>query len=119
MKCDAVDVGSTVPQTVTGTTVGRIDTTSPSCGAPGGLDAVYTFSAPTDGIYRFDTVGSTFDTILHVRAGVCVAPELACDDDTMGVQSMVSVRLGAGQTVSVVVDGFGSNAGVYTLNITR
>jgi hypothetical protein len=99
--------------------VGRPDTVAAGCGAAGGPDAAYPFTAPEDGSYRFDTPGSSFDTILHVHAGVCVAPEIACNDDSGGLQSRVTVSLVADQTVSVVVDGFGTSAGSYTLNVSR
>ena len=49
----------------------------------------------------------------------CPGPELpgACDDDTGGVQSQVTIRVTLGQTVVIVVDGFSSNEGDYVLNI--
>jgi phage terminase large subunit-like protein len=33
------------------------------------------------GTWRFDTTGSDYDTVLHVRDGVCGATVLGCDDD--------------------------------------
>ena len=41
-----------------------------------------------------------------------------CNDDAVGLQSALTVPLVQGQTVIVVVDGWGpSSAGDYTLNI--
>jgi hypothetical protein len=77
----------------------------------------YEFTAPADGTYTFDTVGSLYDTVLYVLDG-CEGAELDCDDDSaVGTQSEVVLTLTAGQTVIVVVDGFSSNSGDYVLNV--
>ncbi|AUX39414.1 uncharacterized protein SOCE26_008050 [Sorangium cellulosum] len=110
---------SAVPQTVTGTTAGRGDFVSAACGAPGGAEVTYGFTAPADGVYVFDTFGSTFNTIVHVLDGSCGGASLGCNDNTAGPQSRVAVPLTAGQAVVVVVDGAGAGAsGAYTLNVT-
>lgn len=115
--CPAADLGSAVPQTVSGTTVGLPDLIAPSCGDPGSPEATYSFTAPADGTYSFDTFGSNFDTVLHIHDGDCSGPELGCDDDTGGGQSQVTLTLAAGQTVVIVVDGFGGDADDYDLHI--
>jgi hypothetical protein len=117
VNCPADSLGSAVPQTVSGTTVGLPDVVAPSCADPGSPEATYSFTAPADGTYTFDTLGSTFDTVLHIHDGDCFGPELDCDDDTVDVQSVVTLTLAAGQTVVVVVDGYGGDAGDYTLNV--
>ncbi|MGK4007579.1 MXAN_6577-like cysteine-rich protein [Sorangium sp. So ce1036] len=115
----AIDLGSTVPQTAEGRTTARPNTHDTSCdddaAAP---DVVYTFTAPEDGYYVVDTVGSAFDTIVQVREGSCAGDALACNDDAGGSQSAVNVPLRAGQTVAVIVDGYSMEEGSYTLNIT-
>jgi hypothetical protein len=83
----------------------------------GGVDRAYLFTAPIAGTYVFDTFGSNFDTVLHVHDGGCGGPSLGCNDDTMGLQSQLSVPLTANQTVLVVVDGFGNSQGNFTLHI--
>ena len=63
-------------------------------------------------------MGSGYDTMLYLRTDSCTGAELACDDDFGGgVQSQVTVRLSAGQTVFVFMDGFGMSSGSYVLNI--
>ncbi|KYF89992.1 hypothetical protein BE17_28530 [Sorangium cellulosum] len=122
VPCPLIDLGSTAPQTVTGTTAEFLDLLEPSCGYSGGPEATYRFTAPTDGIYTFDTEGSTFDTILDVRSGSCAGPSLRCNDDVDPsgeiTTSRVSVLLSADQTVVVSLDS-NSTSGEYMLNIAR
>ncbi|XXY47532.1 MXAN_6577-like cysteine-rich protein [Sorangium sp. So ce269] len=122
VPCPFIDLGSTAPQTVTGTTAELLDLLEPSCGYSGGPEATYRFTAPADGLYTFDTEGSTFDTILDVRSGSCAGPSLRCNDnvDPSGevTTSRVSVRLSADQTVIVSLDS-NSTSGEYTLSVTQ
>ena len=77
-----------------------------SC-ARSGRDVTYTWTAPDDGEYVFDTRGSDYDTVLHVRDGDCSGEELACsDDDAPNYASELEVELRAGQTVTLVISGF-------------
>jgi hypothetical protein len=115
--CPDADIGSMVPQTLTGTTVNAGDDVQSPCGQATGSDISYQFTAPAASTYHFDTFGSSFDTILHVHDGGCGGASLGCNDDTMGLQSSLSIPLVAGQTVVVVVDGFGGAAGNFTLHI--
>lgn len=121
--CPSADLGSTVPQTVTGTTVGLGDFVGTPCGATGGAEATYSFTAPTNGIYVFDTFGSSFNTVLHVHDATCGGPSLGCNDNTpvpgSPLQSRVTMSLAAAQTVVVVIDGSGTSTGDYTLNVNQ
>ena len=62
-------------------------------------------------------MGSTYDTTLYVLGASCTGLQLACNDDSFGLQSELFIALTAGQTVTIVVDGFGDQSGSYTLNI--
>lgn len=115
--CPLASLGSNLPETMSGATDNLGNILSPSCGDPGSPEATYGFIAPADGMYTFDTLGSTFDTVLHIHDGDCFGPELGCDDDAVGGQSVVTLALTAGQAVVVAVDGFGGVAGDYTLNV--
>ncbi|WP_437736311.1 MXAN_6577-like cysteine-rich protein [Sorangium sp. So ce1335] len=124
LPCPLLDLGSTAPQTVTGTTADLIDALEPHCGSFGGPEVTYRFTAPADGLYTFDTVGSTFDTIVDVRDGSCAGASLRCNDDADPAgdsdHSRVSVVLSADQTVVVSVDSeSGSESGEFTLNVTQ
>ncbi|WP_437930067.1 MXAN_6577-like cysteine-rich protein [Sorangium sp. So ce291] len=122
VPCPLIDLGSTAPQTVTGTTAELFDLLEPSCGDSGGPEATYRFTAPADGLYTFDTEGSTFDTVLDVRSDSCAGPSLRCNDnvDPSGevTTSRVSVLLSADQTVIVSLDS-DSTSGEYMLNVAQ
>jgi hypothetical protein len=118
-ECPVDDLGSTVPQTATGSTAGAPNVLAGSCSGGGGPEVGLLFTAEVGGTYVFDTVGSTFDTQLSILDGPgCAGTELGCSDDAIGLQSQVVVDLAAGQQVSVIVDGFTvGSEGDYTLNI--
>jgi hypothetical protein len=102
----------------TDTTKYRTNDYKPSCvtnsTAP---DMAYTWTAPSAGSYTFSTLGSSFDTVLEVRQHNTGA-SLGCNDDSNGtLQSTVGISLSSGQTVMIVVDGYGSGSGWFQLNI--
>ncbi len=113
-----LNLGSTVPQTVTGNTTGLSNALTPVCASSNAPETTYSFTAPANGTYEFNTLGSSFDTILQVYNGTCQGASLACDDDAAGsFKSRVSVSLTSGQTVIIVVDGYSTDQGAFTLNI--
>jgi hypothetical protein len=109
--------GATGAGVAAGSTVGEDDTLPPSC-VGGGADHVMSFTAPAAGNYTFDTAGSGYDTALAIFGDCNPGSQLACNDDAIGLQSSVGLALAAGQTVNVVVDGFGGSTGNWILNIT-
>jgi hypothetical protein len=118
--CPQLDLGSTSPQTATGSTFGQANTSTGACATSTSPDVAYSFTAPSNGTYTFDTNGSAFDTVLYVKDGSCTGAEIACDDDSgNGTQSVVQVSLNPNETVVIYVDGFGTNSsGNYTLNVS-
>ncbi len=115
--CPGTDLGSTVPQTVTGSTAGLTSTLTPPCAGGAAPDATFSFTAPASGTYNINTFGSAYDTVLYLNDGTCGGALLACNDDTGALQSDVTVPLTAGQTIVIVVDGYGIDSGSFTLNI--
>jgi|GEM_PF-406207 len=102
-----------------------------SCGRSG-RDVLLRWRAPAAGTWRFDTAGSGYDTVLHLRDGDCAGAELACSDDVAGggYTSQLSAPLREGQVVTVVLSGFngrpegtgplpGGGNGQWVLNINR
>jgi hypothetical protein len=109
-----VALGSPV---ATGHTGGLSNEYQPTCvGNSVAPEATYTWTAPSTGSFVFDTMGSGFDTVLEIRR-YSDNLSLGCNDDSSGLQSRVTVSLSAGQTVLVVIDGYGSSTGTYRLNI--
>ena len=104
--------------TLTGTTTGKHGNYTPSCQTSSGLDETYALVLPVAvQSLTLDTIGSSFDTVLAMTTSTCLpANELGCNDDGSGVQSVLTVSNVAAGTYAVVVDGFSTNAGAYTLH---
>lgn len=117
--CPDDDLGVELPVSVSASTVGAENTTGSSCGGWFAPDLTYAWQAPLDGLYRFDTVGSDFDTVLGIRDGSCDGAELACNDDRRldDESSEVTLVLLAGQAVTVAVGGKGRTTGSAALHI--
>jgi hypothetical protein len=105
-----------------GDTLGQTnDLGGSACGDGGdfGADIAYGYTAPANGVYTIDTVGSAFDTLIAVRGEACSGIELGCSDDAPGIgtQSRLTLALQEGQRIVIVVDGFGNAAGFFRLNV--
>ena len=107
----------TCTQTITGSTIGANSDAVATCGttlnsAPG---VWYTF--PGDGFSTtLSLCGSSFDTKIGLFSGTCGA--LVCvtgNDDFCGFQSEVSFTSVVGTNYFVLVTGFATNAGAFTL----
>jgi hypothetical protein len=100
-------------------------------GEPTHVNNTYTMSiwfdwtAPAAGRYRFDTVGSRFDTLLAVYTGSAVnALTLVGQNDDVNtaggiVWSQVPFLAAAGTTYRIAVDGYTGQGGSVTLNWAR
>lgn len=122
VECPAQSFGGMLPQTLLDQTEVASDAFQPSCGTEDEGDRALAFTAPQDGIYSFDSVGSDFDTVLYVLDGTCGGPELACNDDEPGTfagHSALTVPLVAGQEVTAVVEGFLGDVGNVALTVDR
>lgn len=104
---------------VIGTTVGATNDGTASCGASDfSPDVWLKFTSPASASYSIDTFGSSFDTVLSVHSA-CPGSgfELACNDDTLGLRSAVTVGVVAGNTVWIRVSGFDGAAGPFELQL--
>ncbi len=100
------------------TTCGMVDDYTPSCTGGNATDTAFYWVAPSSGTYTFSTIGSAFDTVLHVY-DLVGGGLLGCNDNSSGtLQSTLALALSANQGIAVVVDGYGSACGNYKLNIT-
>ncbi len=106
---------------VSGTTVGT--TTDPGLGTCGiTLDTapgVWYSLAGFNGEVTLSLCGSGYDTKIGVFTGSCGA--LTCvtgNDDFCGLQSQVTFPSSAGNTYYILVTGFSTNTGAFTLNST-
>ena len=109
-----------VAGTYAGTNAGATPDGLSPCEAGPVPDVWYRYTAPQTGFVRFDTCGSSWDTVLSVHGGCpgAAANTIACDDDSLcGLASAVDVPVTAGQTYHVRVAGFGGQTGPFTLNV--
>jgi hypothetical protein len=90
-------------------------------GDPGGASIWYCWTAPTNTPVTFDTIGSTFDTLLAVYTGSSVSAlsVVASNDDIVSgqdVQSSLTFTPVKGTTYHIAIDGWGGATGVSVLN---
>ncbi|MGH7968759.1 MAG: pre-peptidase C-terminal domain-containing protein, partial [Limisphaerales bacterium] len=107
--------------TVVGSSVGA--TKEPGepdhAGNAGGSSVWYVWTAPSTGNWRFDTSGSSFDTVLAVYTGSAVAAlslVSSNDDSGGGVTSQVSFDAAGGTSYLIAVDGYDGVSGNIVLN---
>lgn len=135
---DYFDLGSDVPVEISGTTSGPYYndygpySPEPSCwqgtfftASNGAADVVYKFTAAVSSTYNFSLCDSDYDTGLALYYFTCPdEPTMAdyiCgndDSDACGLQSeLLDIVLEAGDEILIVVDGYSSSSGNYTLVI--
>ena len=88
-------------------------------GEAGGSSVWYRWTAPAAGRAAVSTCGSSFDTVLAAYTGDTVAAltEVAGNDDTCGLQSLVTLTVAAGVTYRIAVDGVDGTTGAVTLGL--
>src|SRR6185295_14573625 len=81
-------------------------------------DVWYKFTPGCNGAYTFRTCGSTYDTVLSIHSACpgTAANQIACNDDSCGLQSEFTATLTAGTTYSIRVSGYLGATGAYTLS---
>ncbi|MBP7949451.1 MAG: right-handed parallel beta-helix repeat-containing protein [Verrucomicrobiales bacterium] len=80
----------------------------------------FEWTAPSSGEYTFDTIGSTFDTVLALYpAIVSNVTRMASNDNFNGaITSLIRCRVTAGATYNLQINGISSSTfGRYVLNI--
>lgn len=110
-----------LPKTVQGNTGNFEDSFDSACGGFGAPEKLYRFVAPEDGVYRFSTEGSSFDTVLYAwdLAECGEVPPFVCNDDSgFDTDSTLLLDLDEGQKIVVGVDGFGpGDFGPFLLHV--
>lgn len=105
----------------TGTTVGmNTDAEDPGCSAASAAGVWYIL-AGTGGSVTASLCGSSYDTRLDVFSGSSCASITTCvvgNDDFCGLQSQVTFATVIGTTYYILVNGFGSSTGSFTLNLS-
>lgn len=92
-------------------------------------DVWYSFTAIGDGVLNVETCGTSWDTRLAIYGasfpgldgcpseGISLIGLLACNDDSCGFQSKVSVNAKAGHVYKIRVGGFNGFSGEGTLKV--
>ncbi len=124
---DSGAISTTGMSVFTGTTVAAANDLEPPAGCHaidgggGSPDRALRWTAPSDGAFVFDTIGSSFDTVLYLLPSCDMgATAIGCNDDIgdTDFRSRLTATLTSGQEVVVVVEGFGdTNAGTFVVNI--
>ncbi len=117
------DQGGTFSGTTNGTS-----SQSGSCGNSGSSpELVFQWTPAVSGTATIETcgAGTSFDTVLYMRSGLCASgSEVGCNDDactnSTGLfrASRLTSAVTAGQTYFIVVDGYGGAQGTFSLTVT-
>ncbi len=125
---DVATVITAIPHSSTGTTVGYTDDYDEVCPYAGSTapDVVYSY-APGASIYVDISLctNSDYDTKLYVYENTVPSTFYACNDDACTtpsypspyVSELVNILFTGGNTYYIVIDGYGGEAGNYTLDI--
>jgi hypothetical protein len=127
VDCVFDDLGSAVGRAVfSGDTSEESAVLGSSCGGETGPEKVFRWTAPNDGLYLFNTFDSNFDTVLTLRDGDCVAPEIQCNDNAFGsirldtplpAQSAMRRAMVGGEVVTIILDSGTADGGEAVLDI--
>lgn len=86
-------------------------------GNPGGRSVWYRFYSSLPGVYRFDTSGSSFDTLLAVYRNPWDATSIASNDNIgTSATSQLTFTVEESATYYIAVDGRGGAMGTIRLN---
>lgn len=120
-ECDAcvATLIEEIPAVVEVNTRDSIHTISGSCAESAAPESVFSFVAPSEGLYRFSTEGARFNTVLYALDGSCQGEELGCNDDAVGLASVLELDLKEEQTIMIVVDGYDGQAGESELSVSQ
>ena len=92
----------------------------PSEQSDSGASVWYKWTAPSSGAFTFDTIGSSFDTVLAVYTGTALTSlsEVASDDDggSSGYTSKLTFHATSGTTYRIAIYGYDGETGTVKLN---
>ena len=119
---DCLDAVAVIDGSVEGGTTGTAtDDGGASCGnSDDSADRWYVFNAVEEVFLTVSSCGSSYDTVLsiHTDCPGTSANQIACNDDTCGLQSGVSILAEAGEDYYIRIAGFSGSTGSYTIEVT-
>jgi len=112
-------VAITMPYSNTGTTAGYTNDYDEVCPYTGSTapDVVYSYTPSSDEAMDVDMLGSAYDTKIYVYENDATTL-VACNDDYYSdyTSALFDVPITAGNTYYIVIDGYGTSSGTYTIN---
>ena len=128
----ATDITGLLPISVSGMTIGYNNDYDEACPYTGSTapDVVYKYTAAADVVVDITlcTGATNYDTKLYVYENTCpdTGNPYACNDDACSspafanyVSEIAGLSLTSGNTYYIIVDGYGTEAGSYYLDITE
>ncbi|MCU0304481.1 MAG: hypothetical protein MUC56_10535 [Thermoanaerobaculales bacterium] len=127
--CATATVIPGLPYTDSGTTAGAVNNYDQACPFTGSTapDVVYAYTPASNQIVTVSLcnpgTATDYDTKVYVYESTCPGTVTGCSDDACSSPlynnyvSEVQVTLNAGTTYYIVVDGYGSSSGNYTLSL--
>jgi len=110
--------GSTYTNTQSTTAATSSGDPVPDCIPGFGNGVWYQFTAPSNGVIIVDTFGSDFDTGLAAYTGSCGSlTEVACNDDTGGVTSQITLPVTAGVAYYFLAGGYSAYTGNLVIHL--
>jgi hypothetical protein len=123
---DTCTAGATGPFAITrngtyrGVTTGKAANYTGSCGFQTNLgpDVVFSITVPAGRSVTVTSAGSSFDTVLYAST-TCGNSDAVCNDDSIGLQSSITLPTpAAATTYFVVLDGYNGASGTWVLNVS-
>ncbi|MFN0060106.1 MAG: hypothetical protein ACKVX7_16735 [Planctomycetota bacterium] len=119
---DCVNAIAVAPGVYTGSTQANNDDGDSSCGSADNSPSVwYSYTATNDWLLRAQTCGgvTSYNSVISIHTGCpgVDANEVACNDNSCGVQSVAQVQMVVGTTYYIRVSGNSGAAGPFTLTI--
>ncbi len=120
-ECDGTNLASMMGDALFAGALGTVDHVATTCAGESveGPDQVFSFTAPRDATFVFDTNDSALDTGLEIRETDCETVIECNDDGGAGASSLVRHEMSAGDTVVIIVFGYRGSTGDVVLNITE
>src|SRR5690606_12316209 len=82
-------------------------------------DVFYTFTGTgTEELVTVSLCGSSYDTYVRVFSDCTLSTQIAFNDDACGLQSEVTFLSDGTSTYVIMVEGFSSNTGAYTIDVS-
>jgi subtilisin family serine protease len=118
-ECPGIAIAS-LPYTYNGTTGTAVNDFF-NCVGVNSPDAIFSLALACTTSVTVSLCGSSYDTGLDIRMGGSGCPggaSIACNDDACGLQSQLTFTAQPNVTYYIVVHGYGTNSGAYTLNVS-